>query len=262
MHNLIKDQIDRNIPIEAVPKRIVSLVPSQTELLCDLGLEDSLVGITKFCVHPTKIRKSKIILGGTKTVHLDRIKTLKPDIVLCNKEENTREIVEQCEKICTVHVSDVFTLKDSFDLINQYGAIFNIKVNAKSLINRIQMEHQQFELFMRNKSTLKVVYFIWRDPWMVASANTFINEMLQINKFDNVFGYLERYPEIDLKSDKNLKDVDLIMLSSEPFPFKEKHKKELQNYFPKARIVLVDGEMFSWYGSRLEKAFNYFKTLH
>ena len=257
----IKDQLNRIIHLKETPKRIVSLVPSQTELLCDLGLESSLIGVTKFCVHPHHIRTDAAIVGGTKQIHLDKIKGLQPDIILCNKEENTKDLVEACEIICGVHVSDIFTVDDSLELIHQYGEIFNKPKEAFTIIKTIQKELEDFNVFIEDKPRLKVVYFIWKTPWMVAANNTFINYLLKLNKFENIFENEVRYPEIVLSESTVNKDVNIVLLSSEPYPFKELHKKEVQEFYPNAAVILADGELFSWYGSRLTKAFKYFKNL-
>ena len=254
----MQDQLNRTLKIKAVPKRIVSLVPSQTELLCDLGLKENIVGVTKFCVHPNNIRLNATIVGGTKHVHIDRIKALQPDIILCNKEENTKDIVEACEKVCEVHVSNIFTLEDSFELIAQYGMLFNVEEKSANLTAELKTEFNSFKAFIQEKNSLKTLYFIWRLPWMVVGKHTFVDYLLQLNKFKNGMEEI-RYPEISLKKDNT---IELVLLSSEPYPFTETHKKELKKYYPKARILLVDGEMFSWYGSRLTKAFSYFKQLH
>lgn len=257
-----KDQLNRKISLKDTPKRIISLVPSQTELLCDLGIKDSIVGKTKFCVHPNYIKRWATTVGGTKQINLDRIKALQPDIILCNKEENTKEIVEACELICEVHVSDIFTIDDSLELIQQYGEIFKREKEALVILNEIKDKVQDFNIFIQNKPALKTVYFIWKNPWMIAGNNTFIDYLLQLNKFENVYVDKERYPEIELsKINVNL-EVEVVLLSSEPYPFKEINIKELQEFYPNAMIILVDGEMFSWYGSRLTKAFKYFKKLY
>ncbi|XMO85474.1 helical backbone metal receptor [Algibacter sp. AS12] len=255
------DQINRTIYFKDAPKRIISLVPSQTELLCDLGLEPYLVGVTKFCVNPHHIKTKVAVVGGTKQIQIEKIKALKPDIILCNKEENTKAIVEACQLICTVHVSDIFNVEDSVALIKQYGSIFNKKQEALLISNTIESEMESFNVFILNKPVLKIVYFIWKNPWMVAANNTFIDYLLKLNHFENVFASKMRYPEIDILDPASNENVDLVLLSSEPFPFKETHKKELQENYPNAKVVLVDGEMFSWYGSRLTKAFTYFKSL-
>ncbi|OBQ56453.1 ABC transporter substrate-binding protein [Tamlana sp. s12] len=257
----LKDQLHRVISLETVPKRIISLVPSQTELLCDLGMEDALVGITKFCIHPKELRKKVTVVGGTKQIHLDKIKTLNPDIILCNKEENTKEIVEACEGVCLVHVSDIYNLEDSLNLIAQYGALFNCKLKAEKIVETIKAEFNEFQDFVKDKPVVSVAYFIWKSPWMAAANHTFINYILNINKFENVFGHLERYPEIEPNKLDTVVAPEFVLLSSEPFPFKEIHKNEAQEIFPKSKAILVDGEMFSWYGSRLMAAFKYFKTL-
>ncbi|GFD80879.1 MULTISPECIES: ABC transporter substrate-binding protein [Tenacibaculum] len=242
-------------------KRIISLVPSQTELLVDLGLEDNILGITKFCVHPTHLTKTKTIVGGTKNIKIDKIKELQPDIILCNREENTKEIVEACQQVAFTHVSDIFTLTDSIELISLYGSFFEKQIEAKKITNKLESKIIDFKKFIENKKSRKVAYFIWRNPWMVAASNTFINHLLELNKFENVYANEKRYPEVDIKN-INKKKPELILLSSEPFPFKEKHILEIIEHTNNLTPILVDGEYFSWYGSRLLKAFDYFKELH
>lgn len=257
----INDQIGRPLFFKDTPKRIVSLVPSQTELLYDLGLETSIVGITKFCVHPKHLKANKTIVGGTKQVDFTKISALKPDIILCNKEENTLEMVQNLTEIAPTHVSDIYSIKDCCKLIEMYGAIFNVKSDAKVIVEKINEELHSFNEFISDKPKRTVVYFIWKNPWMVAASNTFIDYMLALNHFDNFYKNFDRYPEIILEKEPN-KNVDLILLSSEPYPFKEPHIVELKSFFPLSKVVLVDGEMFSWYGTRLLKAFHYFKALH
>lgn len=257
----IRDQLHRMITLSKPPKRIISLVPSQTELIVDLGLETALVGITKFCVHPLHLRDHKTIVGGTKQVHFDKIRALKPDIILCNKEENTKEMIEELEHIAAVHISDINTLEDAFQLITLYGQLFSKEEKATILVNSIREMKLEFDAFIKEQPKKTVAYFIWKEPWMVAAKQTFIDELMQVNGFDNYYENLERYPEIELITSKPEK-ADVVLLSSEPFPFKERHKVIVKAFYPEADIRIVDGEMFSWYGSRLLKAFDYFKTLH
>ncbi|MDX1271480.1 helical backbone metal receptor [Bizionia paragorgiae] len=249
------------IVLKQTPLRIVSLVPSQTELLYDLGLEDNVVGITKFCVHPVHFKRTKTNVGGTKQIHIDKIKALNPDIILCNKEENTKEIVDACSEICKVHVSELYTIQDTIALIKEYGSLFNKRTDALKIINKIEYNLRDFQDFIKDKPVLKVAYFIWRAPWMVAANNTFINHLLELNNFENIYANLERYPEVEIKKIRLQGDPDLILLSSEPYPFKEEHAFELGRFSHHAKTVFVDGEYFSWYGSRLINAFDYFKTL-
>ncbi len=258
----IIDQIGRSVSISQPIKRIVSLVPSQTELLVDLGLEDLIVGTTKFCVHPAHIKSTKEIIGGTKNIKVDKIKALKPDIILCNKEENTKEIVETCELIAPTHVSNIYTLNDVKELIEQYGKLFSCRTESKRILEKLQFKIIGFKNFIANKPKKKVAYFIWRNPWMVAGDNNFINHILQLNHFENIYNNKPRYPEIELKKIRLEGDPELILLSSEPYPFKEEHAFEIGRFTHHAKTIFVDGEMFSWYGSRLLKAFDYFKQLH
>jgi iron complex transport system substrate-binding protein len=240
--------------------KIISLVPSLTELLVDLGLEDNIVGVTKFCIHPKNLRKDKVVVGGTKNIHLERIKELGPDFILCNKEENTKEIVDNCSKIATTHVSDICTIDDIIALTTYYGTLFSCEQKAASINEELNAKIKDFKNFLADKATLRVVYFIWKNPWMIAADNTFINHLLALCKFDNCYKHKSRYPEIFLE-DLKTKEIDVIFLSSEPFPFKEKNSLDFKNHAENTNIVLVDGEYFSWYGSRLLKAFDYFKEL-
>ncbi len=259
---MFTDQMNRKVQVLDTPKRIVSLVPSQTELLIALGLKDSIVGITKFCVHPLNLRKEKTIVGGTKKINYDVLKKLNPDIILCNKEENSKEIVESLEKEYPVHVSDIFSVKDALGMIIQYGEMFKKQTLAKALVSEIETEEESFRSFIKDKPKKKAAYFIWKNPWMVAGKNTFVDYLLKENGFSNVFGHIDRYPEVLDNDITSLPKLDLILLSSEPFPFAQKHIEDAQKMYPSAKVVLVDGEYFSWYGSRLRDAFSYFKTLH
>lgn len=251
------DQLQRSLIIEKLPQRIVSLVPSQTELLVDLGLQDRLVGVTKFCVHPEQLRSQCTVVGGTKQVHLDRISGLHPDLIIANKEENTREMVRDLEVIAPVWVSDIQTIADACDMMAQLGDLLGVSDNAKAIVQVIESEQQRFRAWISGKPSLKVAYLIWKNPWMAAGSDTFISELLQLNQFENICSQL-RYPEVSLEQ---LSQADLVLLSSEPFPFKTEHCEVLQQQIGKP-VRLVDGEYFSWYGSRLQKAFRYFETLH
>ena len=258
----ILDQIGRDVSFLNPLKRIVSLVPSQTELLVDLGLEDNIVGVTKFCVHPSYIKNVKQIVGGTKNIKIDKIKELKPDIILCNKEENTKEIVKFCEQITLTHVSNIYSIEDLKDLILQYGKLFSCRIEANRIIEKLNFKINDFKRFMSDQPKRKVAYFIWRNPWMVAGSNNFINHLLELNNFENIYSNKRRYPEIELKKIRLEGDPEIVMLSSEPFPFKEKHAFEIGRHTHHSKTIFVDGEMFSWYGSRVLKAFDYFKKLH
>ena len=256
------DQIGTSHSFETSPKRIISLVPSQTELLYDLGLEDKIIGITKFCVHPYHFKSTKKRVGGTKKVHYEKIRLLQPDIIICNKEENTKEIVKELRKICTVWVTDIFTIEDNFQMISDFGQIFNCRTEAQKWNDKLAFALSDFKNYIKENAFKKVAYFIWKDPYMVAGGNNFINELLKLNHFENIFQNKGRYPEIELDKLESEKDLDLIFLSSEPFPFTEEHALEIKKNALHVKTVLVDGEMFSWYGSRLLKAFSYFKSLH
>ncbi len=258
----LQDQIGILHSFESAPRRIVSLVPSQTELLYDLGLEENIVGITKFCVHPYHFKSTKEKIGGTKKVHFGKIRILKPDIIIANKEENTLEIVEECRKIAPVWVTDIATLVDNNRMISDFGILFNARTEAKKLTDKITYAAADFSRFIASQPIRKAAYFIWRDPYMAAGSGTFINEMMKLNNFENIYENRQRYPEVELRKLRLDGDPEVVFLSSEPYPFKEEHAFEVGRFTHHAKTVFVDGEMFSWYGSRVLKAFEYFKKLH
>lgn len=256
------DQLGISHTFESSPKRIISLVPSQTELLYDLGLEERIVGITKFCVHPYHLKSTKKIVGGTKKVNYDKIRSLNPDIIICNKEENTKEIVDELRKICSVWVTDILTLEDNFQMITDFGELFDKRTEARKWNDKLAFALSGFKNFIKDIPVRKVAYFIWKKPYMAAGSGTFIDELLKLNHFQNHYASQGRYPEIELEKMDVDGRLDLILLSSEPFPFKAEDGFEMMKDSVNAKVILVDGEMFSWYGSRLIKALEYFKYLH
>ncbi|UCS93572.1 helical backbone metal receptor [Echinicola marina] len=251
---LYKDQMGREVTLAKMPKRIVSLVPSQTELLVDLGLEDQLVGLTKFCVRPKGLKEKKTIIGGTKQFKFEVIKALEPDLIIGNKEENYREGIEILEQRFPVWMSDIYNLSDAFKMISDIGALTGKEGEAQKLIGKIQQD------WLKRVARIgTVLYLIWQEPIIGVGKKTFIDEMLKWNGLENVLES-ERYPSLKIEEIEDL-NPDFIFLSSEPFPFKETHLDVFQKLFPHSKVVLVDGEMFSWYGSRLQYAPAYFKSL-
>ncbi len=253
---LVQDQMGRSVEVPELPQRIVSLVPSQTELLYDLGLGDRVVGVTKFCIHPKDWRKTKTIVGGTKNYRFDQIDALKPDLIIGNKEENEREGIEQLTQSYPVWMSDIYTLADAFEMMRGVGEITGVQDRVGQLIADVKGGFSQLESKNMGK---RVLYLIWQEPYMVAGSQTFIDEMLKACGFVNAVSE-SRYPALTQEEIQALKP-DLVFLSSEPYPFKEKHLKALQAITPNSEVKLVDGEMFSWYGSRLRLATTYFQTL-
>lgn len=253
---IFKDQLNREIGINFPPKRIISLVPSQTELLFDLGLDAEIIGITKFCIHPAQHFKQKTKIGGTKEFNFSLIKELKPDLIIGNKEENQKEQIELLMQDYPVWMSDIYNLDDALAMINDIGSLVNKTEEAHSLTKNIS---KQFSTSTFNDVLLSAAYFIWKNPFMLAGKNTFIDTMLPYCGLKNIT-QSERYPQINVEEIIKL-NPQVILLSSEPYPFKEKHIEEFKKILPDAIIQLVDGEMFSWYGSRLLKAPAYFKKL-
>ncbi|SEM66531.1 ABC-type Fe3+-hydroxamate transport system, substrate-binding protein [Chitinophaga rupis] len=259
------DQLHNEVSIPARPRRIISVVPSQTELLYHLGLEEEVVGITKFCVHPEEWFRNKTRIGGTKTLDLDKIRALQPDLIIANKEENQQEQITALQMEFPVWVSDIHTLDEALQMIRRVGEITGYAKQGLALSMQIQEQFKGLHEALP-VTELHAAYFIWRNPWMVAGGDTFIHHMLAACGLTNVLADMPRYPAVTLEELTTLfKDVppaqQLILLSSEPYPFKEQHIAEIQAVLPGAQIRLVDGEMFSWYGSRLLEAPEYLREL-
>ena len=247
------DQIGRKFELNAPPQRIVSLVPSQTELLCDLGLEDRIVGVTKFCVHPKHLRKAKTIIGGTKSIHFDKIEALNPDFIIANKEENNRVDVEKLSAKYPVYVSDIENLDHAQAFTNDVGALTGNVEKARELNARISDAVKSLETAIQNRKPVSALYLIWKDPYMAAGTDSFITEMLAICGIKNSLAKWDdaglRYPEITPEEMIAL-NPDIILLSSEPYPFTSIHRSEITEKTG-INTLLVDGEAFSWYGSRI-----------
>ena len=232
--------------------RIVSLVPSITELLSDLQLEKEVVGITKFCVHPNIWYRNKKRIGGTKTLHLEVIEYLEPDLIIANKEENTKEQIEVLAKNYNVLVTEIRSLADNVNLIKLLGEKTKREHEALSLIKQFEAAFGQTQK-KRNKSA---AYLIWQDPIMTIGGDTYIHNVMEHIGLYNIFGERFRYPDTTIKELRQL-SPQMILLSSEPYPFKQKHVEHFKNELPDTDVRLVDGEAFSWYGTRFIRKAEY-----
>ena len=244
------------VDVASAPKRIISIVPSQTELLFDLGLDQEIIGLTKFCVHPADKVKRKSKIGGTKSLNINQIKKLNPDLIVGNKEENEKDQIEELAENFPVWMSNISNLDDAVDMIQKVGQIVDREEKAIQIASAITTSFNNLTI---KASSLRVAYLIWRKPYIVAGQGTFINDMLKRCGLNNAFE-MDRYPEVFPGQivDAN---PNLVFLSSEPYPFTDRHLTEFQALVPDADIQLVDGEFFSWYGSRLLQAPEYFKQL-
>ena len=242
------DQMGRSVEVSQCPKRIISLVPSQTELLLDLGV--NVVGRTKFCTHPKERLESIPIIGGTKKFRFDEIRALNPDLIIGNKEENYEEGIVELSNKYPVWMSDITTIQDAIEMIRKISDLCGVSARGNSMSLQIERELE----LVKDKFSGSVLYLIWKNPWMAVGTGTFINSILTHLGFDNVIT-ANRYPEL---TDEQINDFrpDYVFFSSEPYPFKENDL--LQDW--SSKNIIVDGEMFSWYGSRLLKVVDYFRS--
>ena len=254
----VTDQMGREVKFQYPPLRIVSLVPSQTELLFDLGLQERVVGATKFCIYPANARHTASVIGGTKNFDFAKIKAARPDLIIGNKEENYQEGIAQLVQHFPVWLSDITTLPEALDMLRRVGDLTGTAQLAEPLAAGIKQSFDKLRLAATAPPA--AAYFIWRKPYMVAASGTFIDDMLRRAGFRNAFAGLGRYPEITPEQLAEAAPAH-IFLSSEPYPFGEKHLDEFRAICPAAKIQVVNGELFSWYGSRLRLSAAYFQEL-
>jgi ABC-type Fe3+-hydroxamate transport system substrate-binding protein len=240
-----------------LPQRIISLVPSQTELLFYLGLDKEVIGITRFCIHPEAWFHKKPRIGGTKNINIEKIRGLQPDLIIANKEENIKEQIEELGKELPVLVTDISSLNDALQMITHIGTLTGKAQAAAILAGNI---NGAFKNLIGIENPVKTAYLIWQEPYMTVGGDTFISNMMLHCGFENIFLEKKRYPEVSI-AQLQTADCKLLMLSSEPYPFEQKHVDRLGKLLPSTKIILVDGEMFSWYGSRLLQSAAYFNQL-
>ncbi len=255
MESIHTDMLGRKLVLIKPVKRIVSLVPSVTEFLFDIGLENEVVGVTKFCKYPDVVY-DKVKVGGTKNINLDKIDALSPDLIIANKEENEKTAIDELQKKYPVWVGEVKTIEEAFAMMNSLGLLTEKNEEATNLMKEIKDCMDAYS----PTTNLRACYLIWKKPFMTVGGDTYIHAMMEKAGFINVFKDRNRYPITDLDEIKALAP-DIILLSSEPYFFKEKDKVELEQLCPTQSVKLVNGEIFSWYGSRMKLASDYFKSL-
>ena len=238
------------------PVRIVRLVPSLTEIFYYFGLDKYVVGVTRFCEHPEVKFPKPAKIGGTKNPSFDKIKKLNPDVIFASKEENNLADIERLSTICPVIVTDIVTIDDNLKVLEHFGIMFQKKKAASAVIKQHSSDFKKV-IFADLKTA---VYLIWKDPMMTVGGDTFINNMMLYAGFENLYFDATRYPEITM--DKLIQDnPEYLLLSSEPYPFKEKHVEEFERMLPATKVILVDGQMFSWYGIRPLFTKKYFSSI-
>jgi ABC-type Fe3+-hydroxamate transport system substrate-binding protein len=244
--------------------RIVSLVPSITELVCDLGLTDRLVGRTGFCSHPREVVRRIPKVGGTKDVDLEKLVALAPTHLIVNVDENRRETVAALrEHVPHIIVTHPLAPEDNVALYRLLGVMFGVEAAALALAQQLESALEQARQAARQWPRERVLYLIWRNPWMTVGRDTYISRTLAAVGWDTVPEHTAtRYPEVRLDS-ATLHDVDIVLLSTEPYLFRERHVAELAALPALAgrRLMLVDGEMTSWYGSRAIAGLRYLVRL-
>ena len=231
--------------------RIVSLVPSITELACDLGLASQLVGRTGFCIHPKGAVREIPKIGGTKTVDIEGIRTLRPTHVILNIDENERAAAEALATFVPhLVVTHPQAPLDNLGLYRLIGGIFGRSKEAEALCARYRSTHDA--LASQTFQARRTLYLNWKDPWMTVSCDTYVSRTLALAGFETLpVDARSRYPEISL-DESWVADAEVVLLSSEPYMFRSKHVAMVaaMPVFAGKQVRLIDGEMTSWYGSR------------
>ncbi|MFA1822316.1 ABC transporter substrate-binding protein [Virgibacillus oceani] len=252
----VTDHLGRTVKYSYPPKRIISIVPGVTDILYSLQLENEIVGRTRYCIYPKdKVEQAKKI-GGTKKVKSDQIRELEPDLIIAEKEENTKEIVEMLEEEFPVYVCEMQSVDDTYKIIEDLGKVTGRESEAKKLQVKIKTAFES----LPSGQGKKFAYVIWQNPYMVVGSDTYITSLLEKMGFINAFsGYDGRYPAVT-EDDFREADLNYVFLATEPFPFQEKHIKEFSALFPDIHVMSLDGEMF-WYGPRMIEAAEYFNKV-
>lgn len=250
------DHLGRTVHIPTAPTRIVSICPAITSTIIELGAGDTLVGRTEYCIFPENTVEKIPIVGGTKQVDFEQIRVLAPDLILAEKEENTKVIVQTLAKEFPVFVFEVQSLAQNERFIKDLGLLVNEEQKAQQMIANLQ---QAFKAFP-NLEGMRVAYMIWQEPFMVVGHDTFINSILNgmglVNPFIN---QKSRYPIIQFAQLADAK-LDYLLLASEPYAFTSEHRRHFQQLLPKTKVLNVDGEMF-WYGSQSVPGYGYMPTI-
>lgn len=235
--------------------RIVSLVPSITELLCDLGLAEQIVGRTGFCIHPREVVRRIPKVGGTKTVDIDKVRALAPTHVIVNVDENEKTTADAIARFVPhLIVTHPLAPLDNLKLYRQIGAAFGREQESEALCARFQAAYDEAK--SRSYEMRNVLYLIWKDPWMTVSRDTYISRTLALFGFDTApLETTARYPELTL-NEPWLASVGLVLLSTEPYAFRERHLQEISARLGRPAL-LIDAEMTSWYGSRAIRGLGY-----
>ena len=244
--------------------RIVSLCPSLTELVFDLGRGGELVGITKFCVHPADRVGAIEKVGGTKNPKIARIVELAPDLVLLNREENRVEDAEALERAgVRCHASMPRTVEETAAMVRSIAAALERVPEGERIAADIEARAARVRRAASNRPGVRYAYVIWREPWMSVNRDTFAHALLALAGGENVFAEAaERYPEFT-PAELGTRGPDAVFLCTEPFPFREEHAEELARLarLPRERFRVADGEYLSWHGSRTPAGIDYAEEL-
>ena len=252
----VTDQLGRTVTYPYPPKKIVSFAPAITETLFSLNLQEHIVGRTRFCIHPKGIVEKAVNVGGTKDLKMERIHALQPDLIVVEKEENTKEMVEELEQHYPVYAFEVQTVEDALTMIATLGTIVDRTIEADALVHDIRSAFTAFPKLYEKK---RVAYVIWQNPYMVVGKHTYIQSLLAQLGFYNPFIEFEgRYPTVT-EAEFRAAKLDYVLLATEPFPFQEKHIPTFEKLTNGAKTVIVDGEMF-WYGVKMLEAIPYFNN--
>lgn len=252
----VTDHLGRSVQVPKKPTRIISICPAITSTIFEFGAGETVVGRTEYCIFPKDKVEQVSIVGGTKQVDFERIRELNPDLIVAEKEENTKVIVNTLAKEFPVFVFEVQSIEQNERFIRDVGELVDKQEEAADMLEKVQTPFAKLPKLAGKKAA----YMIWQEPYMVVGHHTFINSVLAAMELKNPFiDQKSRYPIIQFDQLKAA-NLDYLLLASEPFHFTEEHRDAFQAQLPNTKVLNVDGEMF-WYGSQSVPGSHYMPTI-
>jgi ABC-type Fe3+-hydroxamate transport system substrate-binding protein len=251
----IIDIAGNEIQLKEPPERIVSLVPSLTETIIDLGCVNQLAGCTGFCLEIEGTAEAREI-GGVRDPDIELIRSLNPDLVLAGREENQKKDIEMIKGFSRVYVCEPRTVGDAIGIINDIGVLLHETETASAWARKIHEYRVKLNELRQDTTPVRFGYLVWWDPMMVAAGDTYISSLLEEGPFLNAFGDMKRYPQVE-ESELINRDMDIIFISSEPYGFDDNLIGDIRKLTGDIPVERIDGRMCGWYGTGTCKGLKY-----